>query len=191
MRVPVTDLVGQPGATRPLTAAVDRDELGDEPLGPAEGALAGPIDLDLDLDAVVEGILVRGTVTARFELPCARCLETQAVDRAVAVAELFVDPRRRDDGHAERGGGAGRQVQGSGDDDYEIVDDLTAIDLSTMLRDTILVDLPLRVLCRDDCAGLCPICGVNRNNGDCGHDREAPATDPRWARLAEIDVPPA
>ena len=71
---------------------------------------------------------------------------------------------------------------------YEIVDDLTAIDLSTLIRDAVLMDLPVRVLCREDCQGLCPVCGTDRNREDCGHRPEA-APDPRWAKLAELDLP--
>jgi ribosomal protein L32 len=106
--------------------------------------------LDLHLDAVVEGILVRGTLGFRVALPCARCLEPQELAFEVDVAELFVDPTKRDERDEE-------------DPGYELVDDLTAIDLTTLVRDALLIDLPVRVLCREDCQGLCPVCGADRN----------------------------
>jgi uncharacterized protein len=64
------------------------------------------------------------------------------------------------------------------DDMYPIVDD--RVDLGPLVRDAIVLELPMAPLCRDDCAGLCPVCGANRNEGDCGC--VAPR-DPRWANL--------
>jgi uncharacterized protein len=177
VRVPVTDLVGHPGATKPYVATLAREEVGgpEASWGPADDALASPIELDLDLDSVVEGILARGTVSFTVELPCSRCLEPQSAQHTVTVAELFQDPRKREDDDEE-------------DPGYELVDDLTAIDLSTLVRDAVLMDLPVRVLCREDCQGLCPVCGTDRNRGDCGH-RQEDEPDPRWAALADLDLP--
>jgi uncharacterized protein len=175
VRVPVTDLVGHPGATRPLTAEVGRDAFGEDPWGPADEAIEDPIRLDLHLDSVVEGILVRGRLEVSLALPCARCLEPQATDRTLEVAELFLDPTKREDDEDE-------------DPGYELLDDRTAIDLSTLVRDAIVIDLPPRVLCREDCQGLCPVCGIDRNTGECGHG-DQPEPDARWAKLAELDLP--
>lgn len=176
MRVPVTDLVGHPGTTRALRRAVDAGSFGDDPWGAAEGALVGPIDLDLHLDSVVEGVLVRGEIGFALQLPCGRCLRPVPCQREVAVAELFTDPARR-------------EPEDEDDPGYELIDDLTAIDLTTLVRDALLIDLPVRVLCREDCQGLCPTCGEDRNDTDCGHDQQ-PAGDPRWAKLAALDLSP-
>lgn len=175
MRVPVTDLIGSPGSTRELARAVAVEEFGDEPWGAAADVIEDPVDLDLHLDAVVDGILVRGTIRFEVQVACARCLEPQRRTVDADVTELFLDPTKRDDEDEEDGG-------------YEIIDDLTAIDLSTMVRDALVIDLPLRVLCRETCAGLCPVCGANRNLGDCGHQPDR-APDPRWAKLQELDLP--
>jgi uncharacterized protein len=175
VRVPVTDLVGHPGETRPLSVSAGRDAFGDDPWGPADDAIVDPIELDLHLDSVVEGLLVRGTIDVHLTLPCARCLAPQRADRTVEVAELFLDPTKREDDEDD-------------DPGYELIDDRTAVDLSTMVRDAVVIDLPTRVLCRDDCAGLCPVCGTDRNEGDCGHGDE-PIPDPRWAKLADLDLP--
>ena len=174
MRVPVTDLVGQPGTTRPLTVAVERSAFGPDPWGPADEALLDPVVLDLHLDAVVEGVLVRGELEVSLELPCARCLTAQRLERTLRVAELFADPTKREDDEEE-------------DPGYELLDDRTAIDLSTMVRDAVVIELPVRVLCHDACQGLCPECGADRNVTDCGHADTEP-TDPRWAKLADLDL---
>ena len=175
MRVPVSDLVGHPGETRALRRAVPADAFGDAPWGPAEGGVRDPVELDLHLDAVVEGILVRGSLGFEVELPCARCLAPQELAYEVAVAELFQDPTKREDDDED-------------DPGYELIDDLTALDLSTLARDALIVDLPVRVLCDEDCQGLCVECGADRNLTDCGHRPEA-APDPRWAKLTELDLP--
>lgn len=176
MRIGIVELVGRPGRTRALVDDAAADAFGDASWGPLDGAFEGPIHLDLHLDAVVEGILVRGTVAARLTLTCARCLEPAVLAREVEVTELFTDPARRepDDEPPDAG--------------YELLDDMTAIDLSTLVRDALLVDLPVRVLCRPDCPGICPVCGAEATAG-CGHAPESPA-DPRWAALADLRLPP-
>jgi uncharacterized protein len=175
VRVPITDLVGHPGVTRELTRAVPAAEFGADPWGLAEGAVQDPVELDLHLDSVVEGILVRGTLGFTVELACGRCLERQRLHRDVEVAELFLDPTKR-------------EADDEDDPGYELVDDLTAIDLSTLARDALLIDLPVQVLCRPDCQGLCPMCGADRNQLDCGH-RPDEEPDPRWAKLADLELP--
>lgn len=182
MRVQVLDLLGQPGRTRTLSRTV-RPVDDDQSWGRAEDALAGVIQLDLTLEAVGDGIVVRGTVEFPLQIPCARCLRPQRERHRVDVIELFRDRRRT--GHdAEIGDEAAQED----DEGYRITDDRTAIDLTTMLHDVVVMDVPLRVLCREDCRGLCPRCGVDRNREDCGH-RPTRAPDPRWDKLRELDLP--
>lgn len=180
MRVPVTDLVGQPGAFRGLVETVAPDDVDEhDEWGPAEGKLVGPLQLDLVLESVVEGILVRGTVDVDLDVACARCLEIQRLEHTVPLAEMFADPRKLDE-----------VVEDEEPLDYLIDADLSHLDLGPLLRDTVVMEVPVRVLCRDDCQGLCPVCGTDRNETDCGH-RPGEEPDPRWAKLADLDVPPA
>lgn len=175
MRVTVTDLVDQPGATRAFQQNAELDAFGPDSWGNADGFVQGTIGIAVHLDAVVDGILVRGVIGFDVVMPCSRCLVDQPQHVEAEVTELFVDPGRDDTDDIDAG--------------YEILDDRTAIDLSTLVRDAVLIDLPMRVLCRQDCAGLCPTCGTDRNNADCGHEA-AQAVDPRWAALADLQVPP-
>ena len=177
MRVPVTDLVGHPGATRTVVEDVLPGEVDEhDEWGPAENTVVAPLHLELELNSVVEGILVRGTVDVDLEVPCARCLTPQRLEHTIPVAEMFTDPRRVEEDDDEDG--------------YRIDDDLAHLDLAPLLRDTVVMDVPVRVLCREDCQGLCPVCGQDRNEADCGH-RPDEDPDPRWAKLADLDVPPA
>lgn len=175
MRVPVTDLIGKPGSTRAVRFEIAPEELREAgELGPADEAVTQPLALDLQLEAVVEGILVTGTVDVDLELPCGRCLQPQKVEHTIPVAELYVDPRK---------------VREEEDDDAYLIDeDLATLDLDPMLRDAVVMEVPVRTLCREDCAGLCPTCGANRNDEDCGH-RPGDEPDPRWAALKKLQLP--
>lgn len=182
MRVQVLDLLSQPGRTRNLSRTV-RAVDDDQSWGPAEDALAGAIALDLALEAVGDGIVVRGTIEFPLEIPCARCLRPQRERHRVDVTELFRDPRRV--AHEVE---VGDDTPPDDDEGYRITDDRTAIDLTALLHDVVVMDIPLRVLCREDCRGLCPRCGVDRNREDCGH-RPTRGPDPRWDKLRELDLP--
>lgn len=62
--------------------------------------------------------------------------------------------------------------------------DLDEIDVTQDVRETVLIDLPIRPVCKDNCRGLCPVCGINRNNATCRCAEEK--TDPRWSKLKEL-----
>ncbi len=145
-------------------------ELGIEVLCVPEGA---PVEVDLRLEAVMEGVLVTGTAQADLEGECVRCLEPIEDTVQVDFQELFVydDPDQR--------GGA---RDGDDDDVSRLEDDL--LDLEPVLRDTVVLALPFQPLCREDCPGLCVECGA-RLADDPDHAHEDP-TDPRWARLATL-----
>lgn len=167
----MSDLVGRPGSSRRLERSLTRDQLGEASLGPAEEVLTGTVDIDVHLESVIDGILVRGEVGFDVAQDCARCLTPVEDHVDVDVAELYHEPDHED---VEEG--------------YEI--DQEHIDLGRLLRDTIVISVPVRVLCTDDCRGLCPVCGTDRNAHDCGH-RPLDGADPRWAKLAQLQVPPS
>jgi DUF177 domain-containing protein len=136
------------------------DELGIEVIGVPPGS---PVDLDLRLESVVEGVLVTGTAVVRLRGTCARCLEEIADTDEVDIQELFCYPEKElDDPEA-------RRIEGD------------LINLEPVLRDAVVLDLPFTPLCRPDCAGLCSLCGTNLNT-EPEHTHDDP-TDPRWGRL--------
>jgi uncharacterized protein len=129
-------------------------------------APGSPIDIDVRLEAVMEGVLVTGTATVELVGECARCLDALERDLEADVQELYAYPDHEID-----------------DDDTEhLVGDL--LDLEPVLRDAIVLALPLSPVCEDDCPGLCPQCGVHLAEAEPGHSHEV--ADPRWARLREI-----
>lgn len=123
-----------------------------------------PVDLELRLESVVEGVLVTGTAVVSLQGQCARCLERIDSDEEVDLQELFLYPDKEPD-----------------DDEASRLED-ELIDLEPLLRDTVVLDLPYTPLCRPDCAGLCPDCGANLN-ADPDHAHED-KTDPRWSALS-------
>lgn len=124
------------------------------------------VDLDIRLEAVMEGVLVSGTVHAPLKGECARCLDPFASSIEVDFQELFVYPDTRS--------GAG-----AGDDEYLLEGDL--LNLEPVLRDAVVLALPLSPACRDDCPGLCSECGARLADAEPDHGHAA--TDPRWAAL--------
>ena len=140
-------------------------DLGIAVIGVPEGS---PVELDLRLESVVEGVLVTGTATLELRGECVRCLGPVGQRLEVDLQELFVYPdREAEEEEASR-------LQG----------DLA--DLEPLLRDAVVLDLPFQPLCRPDCAGLCPTCGANRND-DPGHEHPADH-DPRWDLLRRFEA---
>ncbi|HEU4544610.1 MAG TPA: YceD family protein [Jiangellaceae bacterium] len=138
-------------------------------VGVPEGA---DIELDLRLEAVMEGVLVSGSARAPLFGECVRCLDVIDSEMTVEFQELYVYPDRAEEMGAEA------------DDDVYVVEG-ELIDLEPTLRDAVVLALPQAPLCRDDCPGLCPQCGV-RLADDPTHQHES--TDPRWAALAKLRI---
>lgn len=164
----VSDLVGRPGASRRVDLAVPAPEGLELPLA----AVEGPLRFPGVLESVVDGILVRGTLSAPLVLSCARCLAEVHQDATAEVVELYSAPGNvAPDDELDPG--------------YEIVEE--HIDLDTLLRDALVPAVPYQPLCRPDCAGLCPVCGCDRNTATC--DCVETTTDPRWAALEGLRLP--
>jgi uncharacterized protein len=167
------ELGRRPGSQRHVERTVPAPaDLGIEVLRVPEGS---PVELDLRLEAVMEGVLVSGTAHAELQGECVRCLEPIVDEVDVELQELYVY-----EDHA--------LPPEEGDDDEVSVlqDDL--VDLEPALRDAVVLALPFQPLCTDDCPGLCPDCGA-RLADDPDHSHEAPI-DPRWAALTELSTDP-
>jgi DUF177 domain-containing protein len=158
--VDVRDLIGQPGMSRAVHLRGSIEDLGSEvaTLKPGES-----VEGDVLLESVIEGILVTGTLSGTFALRCARCLKEFEEPVRVDVHELFAFTPDPDD------------------DEVYALDSEGALDPEQMVRDAIGLELPFSPLHSPDCLGLCPVCGGDRNLGECPGDH--PQTDPRWADL--------
>jgi uncharacterized protein len=139
-----------------------------------------PIELDLRLESVLEGVLVSGTADLLVSAECSRCLEPFDWHEEVDLTELFRYPS------TDARGAIVEEEDESEDPLPELQDDL--IDLEPTLRDAVVIDLPLAPLCREECLGLCPDCGA-RLEDDPQHAHET--SDPRWAALTALLEPDA
>ena len=167
-------------------ARTDSFDLATLSLTPGEGR---HLDLDVRLDRLAFGgehyDIEPAVTTARLDVsrmtgggwalrlrfgvelsgPCMRCLEA-------ASPAFTVDAREVDQP------GGGEEL----DSPYVSED---VVDLHGWARDALALALPAQVLCRPDCAGLCPVCGTNLNEAGPDHAHERPP-DPRWAKLKEL-----
>jgi uncharacterized protein len=156
LRIDVADLLSQPAARRTAHLEV--------PVEGLSGAAArvgkeDPVVLDLLLERVPEGIVVRGTVGARWRAVCSLCLTDLEEDMTIHVSELF----------------EADAVEG---DTYPLEGHV--LDLEQLVRDAIVLDLPLAPTCEATDRGPCM--------SELGADREPPPPDPRWAALSELDL---
>lgn len=118
------------------------------------------VDIDLEAESMSDGVVVKGSIRAAFHGECRRCLSPLAGYIDVKVHELY-------------------QVEVTDPDAFAIIGD--QIDLVPMVRETVLLELPDAPVCRPDCAGLCPQCGIDLNVITCECVMET--IDPRWAAL--------
>jgi uncharacterized protein len=168
------ELGRRPGALQRLARTIDAPgDLGlKEVVGVPEGA---PMELELRLESVMEGALVTGTARARAEGECVRCLEPLSQEVAADFQEMFTYPDADDRGRSR----TAEPVDDAEDEDTLFLED-GLFDLEPVLRDAVVLALPMQPVCRETCAGLCPQCGVRLDeNPDHHHD----AVDIRWAAL--------
>ncbi|MGV9796992.1 YceD family protein [Mycobacterium sp. NPDC003449] len=133
-----------------------------------------PLDLDLRLESVSEGVLVTGTVAAPTVGECARCLTAITGDVEIDLTELFAYPDSATDETTESDE-IGRVGTGGRAD---------TVDLEQAIVDAVGLVMPFSPLCGPDCAGLCPDCGIALATAEPGHHHEK--IDPRWAKLAAL-----
>lgn len=161
LRCNVADLLYRSAARRRLH--LEADAGGMVGIGGTRLDDTTPLVLDAVLERVPDGVVVRGSITTRYVAQCSRCLRPIAREVHVGVRELFETHPLDGETYLLRG---------------------DEIDLEEPVRDTVLLNLPLVPLCRDDCAGLCPVCGGDRNERPCACDATLP--DPRWEPLRDL-----
>jgi DUF177 domain-containing protein len=124
----------------------------------------------LDISRPAHGYAFRMRFPVRVDGPCMRCLEQATVASEVDARE--VDQRSTDD----------EELQSP------YVNDDNKLDLGRWAHDAAVLALPTRILCRPDCAGLCPVCGESLNDTDPADHEHDTTPDPRWAKLNELKL---
>lgn len=159
LRMLVSDLLGDPGASRAETASLPlRVTL-------TNASVAGDVDVAVSLRSLSDGIVARGVATVDAELTCNRCLERWTETLEIPFEQVF--RHRPQDEDEEQG-----------------IENGAWIDLEPVVHDEVTVSLPLAPLCRPDCRGLCPTCGADLNRDPC--DGHAEPTDSPFAVLQEL-----
>ncbi|HEY8728235.1 MAG TPA: YceD family protein [Acidothermaceae bacterium] len=162
------DLPRRPGSMRVVTRTVPAPtNIRGEMIGVVPQS---DLALDLRLESVSEGVLVSGTTRVTLTGECARCLDPLTSELEVEIQQLYVYPGNEIDADDE-------------DDDVGFLTD-DYVDLEPVLRDAVVLALPLAPVCKDDCLGLCPDCGARLE--DVGRDHRHETVDPRWAGLHHI-----
>jgi len=163
LRFDAVDLVGRTGTHRRVerTVPAPAREAGGLAMQVPEG---DDIAVEIELESVVEGIYVHGTVTAELEGECSRCLDPVEQDVSTRLDELFLYPEK---------------VKAEEREDSVLLED-DEVRLGTLVRDALAMEADERPLCREDCPGLCAQCGF-RMEDDPDHHHEV--IDERFAAL--------
>jgi uncharacterized protein len=143
-----------------LEVALDRLTLGGQ-----EYATGQRVPVTVDVSHTTSGWSLRLRFDVTLAGPCMRCLEP--AERVVSIDAREVDQP-----------GGGEDLRSPYVEDEQL-------DVRSWARDALALDLPSTIVCKDDCAGLCPVCGENLNVNP--HEHEKPA-DPRWAKLSELKL---
>jgi len=177
-----------------LVADVTAEELA---LLDTDATLRGPVSISLDLAHADEMIAVTGVLEGTVVRQCVRCLKEYDDPLAFSVHAAFAregkefkpGPRQPKTGDSRKGRPAAAktetdvEAEDEGDDRYFYQGD--HIDLAPMLREHIILAAPMQPLCRENCAGLCPRCGKDLNEGPCQCPAEAPPTAIRVIRTTK------
>jgi uncharacterized protein len=137
--------------------------------------VVAPVQVSADLRKDAQKVRLVGRVTTTLELDCSRCLEPYTVPIDAKFDVLFLPA----------GANTGDDEQEVGEEDLGVSfykDD--TIDLGEVLREQFYLALPMKPLCREDCQGLCPVCGKNRNRESC--DCQNDWVDPRLDALRQL-----
>jgi uncharacterized protein len=128
----------------------------------------GSVDARIDISRMTSGYAFRLRFDAALAGPCMRCL-------ADASPVIHVDSREI-------------EQPGEAEELHTPYLEGGELELRGWVRDALVLALPTRFLCREDCAGLCPVCGADLNDADPDAHRHESTGDPRWAKLRELKL---
>ncbi len=116
-----------------------------------------------------ESVLIEGELQLVLDIPCDRCLQSVNVPVSVTFAHQVASPEKE---------------EASSEEDEQIFMSGYELDVDTLINNEILINMPVKVLCKEECKGICPVCGGNLNEKECGCDTFVP--DPRMAAIKDI-----
>jgi uncharacterized protein len=175
MRLDVSDIKLEAGAHKRFPLSVQLDSVLESD---GQEIRFGPFDGEGEIWNIDGRLLVSASVSGEVEMVCSRCLSPVTVPLEVSFEEEFIegDPESVPEADEEEEVRAVSFFQGD------------EIDLTEALRENILLELPMKPLCREECEGLCPTCGANRNENPCTCEGTG-SVDPRLAILKDLLKP--
>jgi DUF177 domain-containing protein len=168
------------GSTRKLNFESPSLTLYDEDTSEGGALEAQDVNGNVKVTRLSDSVLVQGNVKADVQLQCSRCLEDISLPVDARLEEQYQPTVDVETGHAIT------RDEDEEDDTVFKIDANHMMDLTEPVRQALLVAIPMRPLCREDCRGLCPKCGANLNYIDCGHREEA--SDSRWEALRALNI---
>lgn len=159
----------------PIGATRSYDVLATVLQGDAQVSQVTPLTGQIALLRTSLGILVEGELDGVISVECSRCLRPVTVPVSIELEEEFkptVDVLR------------GTYLAVDEEDAALLIDEHHILDIAEVLRQAIVLEAPMQVLCRPDCAGFCQFCGKDLNEGPC--DCESGESDPRWSQLSAL-----
>jgi uncharacterized protein len=168
--VEVRSLFTSLSSSREVCGAVD---LPDVSLGEQVFDFLGPVEFCVTLTNVGAGIVAEGTATAEAHTACARCLCDMTLTVSTDVDGFYVMP--------------GHDTEIPEEQEYELVAENMTIDLEPAVAESLLVDLPFAPVHAEECKGICPVCGVDRNLSDCAC--ELPVSGSPFEALKGLELP--
>jgi len=177
LKIPVTNLMKRVFTQERFQTRLD---VGVGEHGLYERGGKGDLVLDLRLDSSPDGVRVRGRIEGSVGMDCTRCLEEYRQELNIEVDEFYRRPGLTLAGAEEKGLPLGGEIP---EEDEYVIDEGT-IDLNVLVNDLVLLSIPIKHLCREDCRGLCQVCGANLNREKCDCVRES--VDPRLEVLRTL-----
>ncbi len=198
MRINVATIAHDKGSSLPIDVEEELSLLPSQPDAPEEGRmdappedgtaqLVGPVHFHGEITNAGSIFHLKGKADAQFAAQCARCLEPASFHLTVPVQAEFRRITPETPAAKPVGRRAGQERPAQAEDDWDDPDISPfhgdVVDFAERIREELNLSIPYRVLCREDCAGICPRCGANLNLGPCGCPTDE--DDLRLATLAE------
>lgn len=167
MRLNISSLTGRKGAFFQVKKQISGDFLA---YAPEVDKVLGPVKVNLTVTNAGEDYVVRGDLSVDVALRCSRCLKPFEATIEAFVEEEFFDHSQKD----------GAELFW----DEQILIEGNEIDITSLIEESVIVNIPMKTVCQDDCPGLCPTCGRDLAEGSC--DCLSPEIDIRLAPLSKL-----
>ena len=171
LRINIVELLRQPGSERRVEHEISSADLQCE-LAPGQFEISGMVSVDVTAVSATDDVSVAGSISIPWSGECRRCLQAISGIQVVEFDERFAPARSRN-------------RIGSSEIDVSIIDG-DQIDLLEPIRETVMIETPMSVLCSESCEGICDVCGADRNNDSC--ECVVVVRDERWAALDGLEL---